>query len=130
MKWLIVKTMQDLYPASGDFPGIVDMGLDAYLDQFKAEAPALMYTGLVAGETLYEFSTMMTVGKPGPAMLLSDELRDEHARKITATSNYPLRQAIFLVKMVAGMCWGKDERVRAKMNLAPYQADPGTWRSE
>ena len=122
--------MQDLYPASGDFPGIVDMGLDAYLDQFKAEAPAIMYTGLVAGSTLYQFSTMLTVGKPGPAMLLSDELREEHAQKITATSNYPLRQSIFLVKMVAGMCWGKDERVRRKMNLAPYEGDPGTWRSE
>lgn len=130
MKWLISKTMQDLYPASGDFPGIEDMGLDAYLDQFKAEAPALMYTGLVAGATLYQFSTMMTVGKPGPAMMLSDELRDEHAQKITATSNYPLRQAIFLVKMVAGMCWGKDERVRRTMNLEPYGEDPGTWRSE
>ena len=130
MNWLISKTMQDLYPASADFPGIVDMGLDAYLDQFKAEAPAIMYTGLVAGSTLYQFSTMLTVGKPGPAMLLSDELREEHAQKITATSNYPLRQSIFLVKMVAGMCWGKDERVRRKMNLAPYEGDPGTWRSE
>ena len=130
MKWLISKTMQDLYPASGDLPGIEDMGLDAYLDQFKAEAPTLMYTGLVAGCTLYQFSTMMTVGKPGPAMLLSDELRDQHAQKITATSNYPLRQSIFLVKMVVGMCWGKDDRVRRKMNLAPYKGDPGTWRSE
>ena len=122
--------MQDLYPASGDFPGIEDMGLDAYLDQFKAEAPALMYTGLVAGATLYQVSTMLTVGKPGPAMLLSDELREEHAQKITSTSNYPLRQSIFLVKMVAGMLWGKDERVRRKMNMEPYGADPGTWRSE
>ena len=105
MKWLIRKTMQDLYPASGDLPGIEDTGLDAYLDQFKAEAPALMYTGLVAGSALYQLTPLMTVGKPLPAVLLSPELREQHAQKITSTSNYPLRQSIFLVKMVAGMCW-------------------------
>ena len=130
MKWLIRKTMQDLYPASGELPGIEDTGLDTYLDKFKAEAPALMYTGLVAGSALYQLTPMLTVGKPLPAVLLSPELREQHAQKITSTSNYPLRQSIFLVKMVAGMCWGKDERVRRKMNMDAYEGDPGTWRSE
>ena len=130
MKWLIRKTMQDLYPASGGLPGIEDTGLDAYLDQFKAEAPALMYTGLVAGSALYQVAPVFTVRKARPAMLLSDAEREAHVQKITSTSNYPVRQAIFLVKMVAGMCWGKDERVREKMNLGAYEGDPGTWRSE
>ena len=98
--------------------------------RFKAEAPALMYTGLVAGSALYQLSPVLTVGKPLPALLLSQELREQHAQKITSTSNYPLRQSIFLVKMVAGMCWGQDEQVRKKMNLGAYEGDPGTWRSE
>ena len=130
VKALIRSTLRDLYPPSPDLPGIDDTGVDAYLDQFRAEAPTTMYAGLLAGTALYQLSPIATIKKPLPAALLRPEDKERHAQAITKTSNYPARQMIFLVKMIAGMCWAKDDRVRQKMNLDPYQDDPGTWRSE
>ena len=46
----------------------------------------------MAGSALYQLTPLLTVGKALPAVLLSPELREQHAQKITSTSNYPLRQ--------------------------------------
>ena len=54
-------------------------------------------------------------------------LLDRHASRITTTRFYLLRQAVFLVKLAAGLCWGADPAVRARLAMAPYPADPGTW---
>jgi hypothetical protein len=40
-----------------------------------------------------------------------------------------LRQALLVVRLIAGMCWGADPRVRACFALEPYPVDPGTFRA-
>ena len=38
-------------------------------------------------------------------------------------------QAVFLVKMYACVCWGEADVVRRQLNVAPYPARPGTFRT-
>jgi hypothetical protein len=120
--------MCDLYPRSPDFPGIEDCDVDQFLDTFAEEANPAVYAGVVAGSVAYTLLPIMTVKRPVPSFLLSPELRDEHAKRITGTDVYLIRQLTFLVKLAGGLCWGQHPSVREKVNLEPYPADPGTFR--
>ena len=53
-----------------------------------------------------------------------------HANKIAYHPIYLLRQAVFLVKLSAGLCWGSRPEIRAIFSLPPYAEDPGTWRAQ
>lgn len=120
--------MCDLYPRSEGFPGIEDCDVDQFLDKFADEANPAVYAGVVAGSVAYTLLPALTVKRPVPSFLLSPELRDEHAKRITASDVYLVRQLTFLVKLAAGLCWGQHPDVRAKVNLEPYPVDPGTFR--
>jgi hypothetical protein len=49
---------------------------------------------------------------------------------VTGHRIYLVRQTVFLLKMVAGLCWGAHPDVRARLALRAYPADPGTWRTD
>ena len=66
---------------------------------------------------------LFTVGLPLPACLLPGKLLARHSERILSHRVYVLRQAVFLLRLSAGMCWGADEHVRATFALAPYPAD-------
>jgi len=125
--WLIRTAIAGLYPRT-DLPGAEDCGLDAFLAKFREESPFLIWLGLVAGAAVFHLTPLITVGVPLPAFLLPKRLLDRHAQRIAATNVYLLRQAIFLIKMAAGLCWGTDPRVRAMLALPALPPDPGTWR--
>lgn len=120
--------MVTFYPRSELFPGIEDMALDAYLARFRRESAPLMWVGFVLGTLFFHLTPLFTVFIPLPAFLLSAATRERHAQRLTAHPVYYLRQPVFLVKMVAGLLWGADPAVRARLGLPPYPADPGTWR--
>src|SRR5258708_7139595 len=71
-----------------------------------------------------------TVAFPGfPfTFVLPRGLLERHADRRLSHPVYLLRQAVFLVRLSAGMCWGADANVRARFALAPYAPDPGTFR--
>jgi hypothetical protein len=71
---------------------------------------------------------LLTVGWPLPAMLLPARLRDLHAQRVVASDRYLIRQAVFLLRLSGGMCWGMHPSVRARFALPPYPVDPGTVR--
>lgn len=121
--------MCDLYPGNDELPGVESCDVDSFLDKFAREANPTMYAGVVAGSVIYALSPVLTVKKPMPSFLLSKEDRDAHAQAMATTDRYILRQTTFLVKLVAGLCWGQHPTVRDKMNLSRYPEDPGTWRS-
>lgn len=127
-KALIRHAMRALYPRTEALPGIEDCDLDGFLARYRREAPTLMWIGLVLGTLVFVWTPLLTVYLPVPSFLLPRGLLDRHAQKITYSGIYLLRQAVFLVKLAAGMCWGQDPAVRAKFALAPYPEDPGTWR--
>ena len=75
-------------------------------------------------------SPMITVYVPLPAFLLPKSLLDSHVMKMSRSRLYGIRQALLMVKTVAGMCWGADPHVRKALGLNPYGQDPGTWRTD
>ena len=121
--------MCSLYPSHEDLPGLEDTGIDAYLEQLAREVNPVMWTGLVAGSLLFEATPVMTTGVPLPAFLLPKPLLDRHAQRIASSNVYPVRQAVFLVKMFAGFCWAKSAEVRDHLGMAPFPNDPGTYQT-
>jgi len=125
---LIRSAMLDFYPSTEHLPGLDRVDLDGFLERYKREAPALLWSGLVAAAIAYNLSPIVTIKKPLPATRLSPEDRARHVDLVGSTENYQLRQLMFLLKMVAGMAWGQSPEVRQAMGLSPYPEDPGTWR--
>lgn len=128
MKWLVRSAMKALYPPTDGVEGVDDTELDAFLDQYRREAPPFMWMGLVMGSAVFTATPLLTVRRPLPAFLLDEETLDAHAHAVAGHPIYLVRQAVFLVKLAAGLCWGADPKVRERFSLDPYPVDPGTWR--
>jgi hypothetical protein len=129
MRWLVRSAIVQLYPRTDELPGAEDCDLDAFLERYQSETTPLMWLGVVLGALAYHLSPVVTVFVPLPAFLLSAELADRHAHRVTTTRFYLLRQTVFLVKLVAGLAWGGHPSVRAKFALPALPADPTTWRT-
>ncbi len=126
---LIRSTMCDLLPAAAGLPGLAETGIDAFLARLHRETTGLTWLGLCLGALVYTLTPVLTVYIPLPHFALPQRLRDQHAERIMATRIYLVRQAVFLLKMYACMCWGQDDAVRRLLNVAPYPVDPGTFRA-
>ena len=130
MKLWIQHAMEALYPPTDELPGIEEMDVPAFLDRYREDSTFLMWLGLAAGSAVFVLTPILTVYLPLPSFLLSRELLDRHAHRIAYSRIYLLRQAIFLVKLAAGLHWGAHPEIRARFAMAPYPDDPGTWRTE
>lgn len=126
--WFVQHAMKALYPRTEMLPGIEDTDLPTFLARYRREAPLLMWAGLLAGTFAFVWSPVLTVFVPLPSFLLPRTLLDRHAHLVTYSRIYLLRQAIMLVKLAAGLCWGMHPDVRRRFALTPYADDPGTWR--
>jgi hypothetical protein len=129
INWLARSAMETFYPRSEAFPGLADMDVDGYLRRYARESAPLMWAGFVLGTLVFHLTPLFTVYLPLPAFALSAATRERHAQRLVSHPIYYVRQPVFLVKMVAGLLWGADPAVRAKLNLPAYPADPGTRRS-
>lgn len=130
MRWIIRAALADVMPSGGHVPGILDTEWDQFFDQYLQETSWTMWAALCAGALLYVLTPVLTVYWPLPSVMLPQKLRDLHAHRIMNHPIYLLRQAVFLLKLPAGFCWGAHPRVRAQLNLPNYRPDPGSWRSE
>ena len=117
-----------LFPGAGSLPPLSATGVDAFLRRYRRESSLLLWTGLLLGSLVFTLTPLFTIGVPLPSFLLSGDALERHARKATALPIYVLRQAVLLVKMVGGLCWGSAPEVRKLFALRPYDPDPGTWR--
>lgn len=122
--------LRAVLPDGGPLPGIDATDVDGFLDRFDAEGPAAYRLGLIGGAALIVLTPPLTIGRMRPAPLLSPDDLDAHVTRLAGHRLYPVRQALFAVKMVAGLCWGADPAVRARLGLAPLGPDPGTWRGD
>jgi hypothetical protein len=127
--WLIEHAMAAMMPRSAELPGIRDTDVDGFLRRMRQEADVLYWTALVLGAVAYAVTPLLTVFVPLPSFLLPAKLRALHTERLLSHRLYLLRQAGSIVRLSAGMCWGADPAVRAKFALAPYPADPGTFRT-
>jgi|SRR5580658_9273028 hypothetical protein len=128
--WLIKFAMCTIMPRTAALPGIVDTDIDGFLRRLRLDAEPLYWLGLVVGAVVFAATPVLTVGLPLPAFWLPHRLRARHAERLLSHPMYVLRQAVFLVRLSAGFCWGADPAVRARFALAPYAADPGSFRGE
>lgn len=128
MLWLIRFAMRALMPCTEVLPGIAETEVDGFLLRMRLEADCLYWLGLVVGAVVFASTPLITVGLPLPAFWLPRKLLDRHAERVVSHRLYLVRQAVFLVRLSAGMCWGGDPAVRSRFGLAPYPADPGTFR--
>jgi hypothetical protein len=130
--WLVRSAIVALYPRverdGRVIPGAVDCGIDAFLVRFKRDCTPLVWLGTVIGAVVFHLTPLLTVIVPLPAFLLPKGLLDRHAARITTSSIYLLRQAVFLLKLPGGLCWGGDPNVRQLFAMKPMPPDPGTWR--
>jgi hypothetical protein len=127
--WLIKFAMGAMMPRTEALPGIADTDLDGFLRRLCADADPTYWSGLVVGAVVFAASPLVTLALPLPAFLLPRRLLEKHAASLVSHQVYLLRQAVFLVRLSAGLCWGADPAVRARLALAPYPADPGTFRA-
>lgn len=121
--------MVDLMPPVAGWPGVADTGVDTFLAQVRAETTAMIWWTLVGGALIYTLCPVLTVYVPLPTFLLPARLRERHAERAFSLDLYLPRQAMFLLKMYACMCWGQHESVRTRLGLAAYPPDPGTFRT-
>ncbi|HKU44013.1 MAG TPA: hypothetical protein VJR89_37890 [Polyangiales bacterium] len=125
---LIRAAMCDLMPRGAALPGLADTAVSDFLHTLKRESGGLFWLGLVLGAWVYTLTPCLTVFVPLPSFLLPARLRDRHASRIGSSELYLIRQAIAVVRLAAGLCWGSDPTVRARFGLAPYPSDPGSYR--
>jgi hypothetical protein len=127
--WLIKCAMCAMMPRTEALPGIEDTDVDGFLRRLRHDAQPIYWVGLVLGALLFTVTPLITVGIPVPAFLLPRALLERHTDRVLSHPLYVIRQAAYLVRLSAGMCWGADSGVRARFQLAPYPPDPGTFRS-
>lgn len=126
MNWLVYTAVAAMLPRTESMPGVEDTGLDAFIRQYRAEGSALLWLAVVASALLFTVTPLFTVLVPLPAFWLPRRLRDAHASRFATSRLYLVRQTGMMLKTAAGLCWGRDAAVRAKLGLPPYGPDPGT----
>lgn len=123
-QWLVCDAMAALMPRAHGLPGVLDTDVDAFLARFAEEAEPLLWLGVVSGACLFQVSPPVTLGRLAPAARLTAAERDAHARALAQHPLYLVRQAMMLVRIAAGLCWGAHPVTRAAMMLAPYPGEP------
>ena len=128
MTWLIKFAMCAMMPRTEALPGIADTDVDGFLRRLRKETNFLYWAGLVLGAVVFTLTPLITIGVPLPAFALPRKALERHTERVLAHPVYLLRQAAFLIRVSAGLCWGADDNVRARFALTPYPPDPGTFR--
>ena len=120
--------MRTLMPSGGRLKGVEETDMDGFLRNFGREAPLLMRIGLVGSILLFAFGPLLTICVPLPAFWLPKTLLEKHTQRMCDHPIYLIRMSTYLVKMIAGICWGMDPEVRIALKTKPLEPDPGTWR--
>lgn len=129
MSYFLKRALVDFFPPHDGIPGIADADLDDFLVRYRREVALPMRLGIQFAVVLYTLSPLFTVRRPVLASMLSPALRDVHAHRIATSRLYLVRQAMFLLKTVGGLCWGAHPRIREALGLPAYGPDPGTFRT-
>jgi hypothetical protein len=128
MFWGVKFAVRAMMPRYGATPGVAELGLSSYLREFLSETTWLTWFGLMLASFVFMISPLITVGWPVPAAFLPAAVLDKHAHRLATSRVYLVRQSTFIIKMVAGFCWGSHAKTRAQFHLEPYPGDPATWR--
>jgi hypothetical protein len=124
----LCSVLDTMMPTVPGLKGVGESNLASFLRLFLRESPLFIRAGLYASAFVFVVSPVLTIYLPLPSFLLTKKMREKHAQRASAHSLYMLRQSMFFLKMVAGMCWGQGPEVRKKMGLEALEGDPGSFR--
>ncbi|MFT7519313.1 MAG: hypothetical protein ACI9MC_001453 [Kiritimatiellia bacterium] len=127
--WLIAGSFRALFPALNDLPGLDEVELNRFIARVKVESPAAIWWALGGASLLFVVSPLFTTGVPLPSFWLRPAALDRHAHRVASSPIYLVRQAIFLLKMFAGMCWAADPSVREQLAQPQVEHERKGWRS-
>jgi hypothetical protein len=131
MGWLTLRALDAVLPGDANVPGLAATATGpALVARLRSEAPFEMRLVLNLAVWLWLFSPIVTVFLPLPAIWLAPAAKDRHTDRLSTAKIYLVRQAILLLKQVAGLAWGQDPEVRRAYHLQPYTGDPGTFRGD
>ncbi len=119
-----------MMPGTARLPGARDLDLDGFVRRFLEESSWPLWLATVGSSIAFVLCPILTVYRPLPSFLLSESVRDRHADRMADHPLYLIRQAAVMIKTVMGMHWGAHPRIREAFSMAPYPADPDTWRTE
>jgi len=87
-----------------------------------------MRIGIAAATFVFMITPIITVYLPLPAFLLRGRMLERHTTKLLGHRSYLIRQVVFLLKMVGGLCWGEHDKARARLGRPALPPDPRTWQ--
>lgn len=128
MSWFTRFAIEAIYPSTEALPGVSETDLRSFLRDFRANAPPLMRIGLGAATVMFMLTPILTVYLPVPAFLLRGRLLERHTSKLLSHRSYLLRQIVYLLKMVGGLCWGEHPETRKRLGRPALPPDPRTWQ--
>jgi hypothetical protein len=128
MRKITIFAMNEVMPSHGDMPGVIDTSVDDFLNEFKKHAHPIMRLGFFLAVWIYALSPIFTIGIPLPAMWLSEQKRKAHLRKYSSSKSFVFSQLWMLQKMITGMAWGMDDKVRAYFGYEPYPEELGLFK--
>jgi len=128
VSWFTRFAIVAIFPPTDALPGVADTGLAAFLRDLHATAPLAMRFGLWLATVLYMITPLFTVWLPVPAFVLRGRLLERHTARLCASRFYAIRQLVYLLKMIGGLCWGEHAEVRKRFGRPPLEPDPRTWQ--
>ena len=128
MSWFTRFAIEAIFPPTETMPGIAETNLAAFLRDLHATAPLLMRVGLWLATIVYMITPLFTVYLPVPAFLLRGRLLIRHTDKLVSSRVYVIRQIVYLLKMIGGLCWGEHPEVRKRFERPPLEPDPRTFQ--
>ena len=126
---LICHACKAVMPSGCGVPGVGDGELRAFMVEYLEGMNGVSKVGLVLGALLFVLCPVITIGVPLPSFLLPRPWLNRYANRVVSHPVYLIRQGVTVLKMVSGLCWGKDPEVRRALNLDPYPDDPRSWRA-
>lgn len=116
-------------PPLDGMKGVEGTNLKGFLSEINRDAPLNIRLGLIVSTWVYLLTPIFTVWVPLPAFFLPAKLRDKHTNRFSTHRFYLIRSCALMIKMMAGMCWGRDPQIRRLLGCEELPPDPGTWRT-
>ena len=128
MSWFTRFAIEAIFPPTDVLPGVAQTDLKGFLRDLHQDAPLMMRVGIWLATFVYMATPLFTVYLPVPAFMLRGRLLTRHTAKILRSRSYIVRQMVYLLKMVGGLCWGEHPEVRKRFGRPPLPPDPQTWQ--
>jgi hypothetical protein len=96
-------------------PGITDLGLGAFLDDFEESAPLTAVLGVRAATAIVALAPPVVLGRLCSILGLDADERDVLVGRLAESKVYTVRQALVLLKATGAFLYGADPAVREHM---------------